>query len=76
MSDRSEQQTGMQGSASPPCSLRVACEKVFGGVGALPVELFAAGVRRVAEMAGRDVDSDDFKADFKAVIISMPCDLD
>jgi hypothetical protein len=57
-------------------ALRVACEEVFAGVGALPVEQFRAGVRRVAEMAGRDVDSDDFKADFKDVMMSIPCDLD
>ncbi|CAB4191840.1 hypothetical protein UFOVP1229_166 [uncultured Caudovirales phage] len=55
--------------------LELACESIFGGVGACSPEIYETLIEKVAKMCGRSID-DKFREDVKIAIGKLPCPLD
>ena len=61
--------------SEPVTDLGAAVISTLGGVGACSQEHFQAALEQIAKMCHRTVD-DDFRAEVRAVLESLPCPID
>lgn len=55
-------------------TLEQACLMVLGGVGAISPELYGEALKEIAELTGRELDT-QFKRDVAGVLATFPCPL-